>query len=230
MLGYIVIIGIFSLIGFAITSKLKSRFKYYSQIGISSGMTGAQIAQKMMDDHNIHDVKIVQGKGMLTDHYNPKTKTVSLSPAVYQGRSIAAAAVAAHESGHVVQHAQNYSMLTMRSNLVPLMQISSRVQQMLILAVIAGYASGTFGNILMLILVGTFGMTALFSLITLPVEFDASNRALAWLDQTGTVVGTEHDGAKESLKWAALTYVSKAMGSLVLFLFLLLKVMGGNRE
>jgi len=197
MFGYIAIMGISSLIGMGLSGKLKSTFAKYSKVPISSGMTGAQVAKMMMDHYGIYDVNIVQGKGMLTDHYNPQTKTVSLSPAVYGGRSIAAAAVAAHECGHVVQHAEAYSMLSMRSN-----------------------------NILMMVLAATFGITALFSLVTLPVEFDASNRALAWIEDAGIAYGDELDGAKDSLWWAAMTYVAKAMSSLVLFLFILLQMMG----
>lgn len=228
MFGYFIIIGIGSLVGMAISGRLKSKFAQYSRVPIRSGMTGAEIAKRMMDDYGIYDVNIVQGKGMLTDHYNPRTKTVSLSPAVYNGRSIASAAVAAHECGHVVQHAEAYSMLTMRSNLVPLVQMSSKLQQFLFFAMVAGVASGAFGNILMMVLVATFGVTALFSLVTLPVEFDASNRALAWIEDAGIAHGAELDGAKDSLWWAAMTYVAKAMTSLVIFLFILLQMMGGR--
>jgi len=166
---------------------------------------------------------------MLTDHYNPKTKTVSLSPAVYNGRNIAAASVAAHECGHVVQHADSYSMLNMRSNLVPLMQMSSKVQQGLILAVIAGFSAGAFENYLMMALAATFGMTALFSLVTLPVEFNASNRALAWIEDAGIAHSNEMEGAKSSLWWAAMTYVAKALSALVLFLFILLQLMNKRK-
>ena len=228
MFGYFIIIGIGSLVGMAISGRLKSKFAQYSKVPIQSGLTGAQVAKKMMDDYGIYDVNIVQGKGLLTDHYNPKTKTVSLSPAVYSGRSIASAAVAAHECGHVVQHAEAYSMLTMRSNLVPLVQMSSKLQQFLFFAMMAGVASGAFGNVLMMVLVATFGVTALFSLVTLPVEFDASNRALAWIEDAGIAHGAELDGAKDSLWWAAMTYVAKAMTSLVIFLFILLQMMGGR--
>lgn len=220
------ILGFFSIVGYLVSGRLKSKFKYYSQIPLSSGLSGAEVAKKMMDDYGITDVNIVQGKGMLTDHYNPRTKTVSLSPAVYQGRTIAAAAVAAHECGHVVQHAEAYSMLTMRSNLVPMVQFSSRIQQFLFMAMMFGMASGVAGNMLMMILVATFGMTALFSLVTLPVEFDASNRALAWLDNSGIAVGQEYEGAKDSLWWAAMTYVSQALASLVVFLYFLAQMMG----
>ena len=226
MFGYIIIMGIGSLVGMLVSGRLKSKFAKYSKVPIRSGLTGAEIAKKMMDHYGIYDVNIVQGQGMLTDHYNPQTKTVSLSPDVYNGRSIASAAVAAHECGHVVQHAEGYSMLTMRSNLVPLVQMSSKFQQVLFFAMMAGLASGAFGSMIMMALVATFGITALFSLVTLPVEFDASNRALAWIEDAGVAHGAELDGAKDSLWWAAMTYVAKAMSSLVLFLFILLQMMG----
>ena len=228
MFGFFIIMGIGSLAGMLISGRLKSKFAHYSKVPIRSGLSGAEIAKKMMDHYGIYDVNIVQGQGMLTDHYNPQTKTVSLSPDVYNGRSIASAAVAAHECGHVVQHAEGYSMLTMRSNLVPLVQMSSKVQQFLFFGMMAGIASGAFGNMIMMALVATFGITALFSLVTLPVEFDASNRALAWIEDAGIAHGAELDGAKDSLWWAAMTYVAKAMTSLVIFLFILLQMMGGR--
>lgn len=225
---YIVILAIFTAIGWMVSSRLKSKFAKYSKVGLSNGMSGAEVAHKMLDYYNITDVKIVQGRGRLTDHYNPRTKTVSLSPEVYQGRSVAAAAVAAHECGHVVQHATAYNMLTMRSNLVPIVQFSSSIQQMLFFGVIVGMGSGLGGNLLMMILVATFGVTALFSLVTLPVEFDASKRALAWLDNTGTVQGMEYDGAKDALWWAAMTYVAQALGALVMFLYFLLSMLNND--
>jgi Zn-dependent membrane protease YugP len=223
---YFIILGFFSLIGFVISNRLKSKFNHYSRIGISSGMTGSEVAATMLDHYGIQDVKIVQGKGFLSDHYNPRTKTVSLSPQVFQGRSIASAAVAAHECGHVVQHATAYNMLTFRSNLVPVVQFSSRIQQFLFFGFIFGVGAGMTGNLLLIILTATFGITALFSLITLPVEFDASRRALAWLDSSGVARGEEYDGAKDALWWAAMTYVSQALASLVIFLYFLMSFMG----
>lgn len=223
---YFVILGFFSLVGMLVSQQLKSKFKKYSQMGIRSGMSGAEVAHTMLDHYGITGVNIVEGKGMLTDHYNPRSKTVSLSPQVYRGRSVAAAAVAAHECGHVVQHATAYNMLTLRSNLVPIVQFSSRIQQILFMAVIFGMGAGMGGNLLLMILTATFGVTALFSLITLPVEFDASKRALAWLDNTGVAQGQEYDGAKDALWWAAMTYVSQALASLVIFLYFLLSFMG----
>ncbi|HPQ20249.1 MAG TPA: zinc metallopeptidase [Saprospiraceae bacterium] len=225
---YFIILIAFTAIGALVGARLKSKFEYYSKIGIRNGMSGAEVAHAMLRHYNINDVKIVQGQGYLTDHYNPLTKTVSLSPQVYNGRSIASAAVAAHECGHVVQHANAYSMLTLRSNLVPVMQFSSRIQQFLFMAVIFGLGAGFGGNALMLILVATFGITALFSLITLPVEFDASKRALAWLDVSHITQGEEYDGAKDALWWAAMTYVVQALGALVMFLYFLLSFLNRN--
>ncbi len=229
MIGYYVILGIFTLIGFLVGNRLKSKFAHYSKIGTRSGMNGKEIAEKMLSYYGIRDVQVVMGQGVLTDHYNPTNKTVALSPEVYNGRSIGSAAVAAHECGHAVQHAEAYSMLTLRSKLVPAVQFSSNIQQFLFMGVIFGMGAGIGGNVLMLVLVATFGLTALFSLVTLPVEFDASNRALAWLDDSGFMQGSEHDGAKDALWWAAMTYVAAALGSLVTFLYFVLRFMG-NRE
>lgn len=226
MLFYWIILGFFGLVGGVISNRLKSKFNHYSKIPNDARLTGYETALKMLDYYGISDVKIVQGQGFLSDHYNPRTKTVSLSPAVYQGRSIAAAAVAAHECGHVVQHATAYKWLAMRSNLVPLVQMSSKAQQFLFMGLIMGIGAGFAGNTLMLLLVITFGVTALFSMITLPVEFDASKRALVWLDQSGVTRGREYEGAKDALWWAAMTYVSQALGALVMFLFFLLQFLG----
>jgi Zn-dependent membrane protease YugP len=216
MIGYYVILGLFTAVGWFVSNKLKSKFKHYSTLPNTSGMTGYEVGLAMMDHYGINGVKIVQGQGSLTDHYNPRTKTVSLSPAVYQGRSIASAAVAAHEVGHVVQHATAYKFLAMRSNLVPV------VQQFLFMGVIFGLGSGIGGSWMIMILAATFGATALFSLITLPVEFDASKRALVWLDETGITQGREYDGAKDALWWAAMTYVAQALSALVMFLYFLM--------
>ncbi|HMQ08155.1 MAG TPA: zinc metallopeptidase [Saprospiraceae bacterium] len=228
-IGYFVILGIFSIIGMLVSNQLKARFNKYSKIRLSNNLSGAEISKAMLSHYGIHDVNIVMGQGFLTDHYNPMTKTVSLSPEVFQGRSIAAAAVAAHECGHAVQHATAYNMLTLRSQLVPVVQFSSKIQQFLFMAVIFGMGAGMGGNTLLLILVATFGITALFSLVTLPVEFDASRRALAWLDNSGMTSGKEYDGAKDALWWAAMTYVSQALASLVVFLYFLLKFMGSRQ-
>lgn len=227
-MGYWIILGFFTVIGMIVSNRLKSKFNLYSKIGLRNGRSGAEIAQDMLRYYNIRDVKIVEGQGFLTDHYNPLTKTVSLSPEVYRGRSIAAAAVAAHECGHAVQHATAYSMLTVRSALVPIVQISSTLQQFLFFGVILGMGASFGGNLILMILVATFGITALFSLVTLPVEFDASRRALVWLDNSGNAYGAEYDGAKDALWWAAMTYVVQALSALVVFLYFLLSFL--NRD
>lgn len=219
------IVILFSIAGFAVSSMLKSKFSKYSKVGLSSGMSGAEVAGKMLNYYGINDVKIVIGQGMLTDHYNPLTKTVSLSPDVYEGRSISAAAVAAHECGHAVQHSTAYPFLRMRSSLVPVVQIASSLQQFLL--IIAFITLSSIPQI-MLITVIAFGITAFFSLITLPVEFDASRRALAWLDGSNTAVGREYDGAKDALKWAAMTYVVAALSALVMFVYLLFRFLNRN--
>lgn len=229
-IGYWVVLGVFTVIGMVVGNRLKSKFAHYSRIGIQNGMTGREIAEKMLQHYRIHDVQIVMGQGFLTDHYNPANKTVALSPEVYNGRTIAAAAVAAHECGHAVQHNTAYSMLTLRSRLVPVVQFSANIQQFLFMATVFGMGAGLGGNLLMMILVATFGLTALFSLVTLPVEFDASNRALAWLDNSGFMRGDEHDGAKDALWWAAMTYVAQALGALVMFLYFLLRFLGSNND
>ena len=228
-MGYFIILGVFTVLGLIVSRRLKSKFAHYSKVPIRNGKSGREVAEDMLRYYGIHDVKVVQGQGYLSDHYNPASKTVNLSPDVFNGRSIASASVSAHEVGHAVQHANAYSMLTLRSKLVPLIQFSSSIQQFLFFAVILGIGSA-FGGTLMLILIGTFGLTALFSVVTLPVEFDASNRALAWLDETGYMQGAEHDGAKDALWWAAMTYVAAALGSLVMFLYFLLRFMGNGND
>ncbi len=225
---YFIIIGVFSLIGMVVGNRLKSKFKFYSQKPITGNMSGAEIAQKMLSHYGVNDVKIVQGQGFLSDHYNPLSKVISLSPDVFQGRNISAAAVAAHECGHAVQHANSYSMLKLRSGLVPVMKASSSIQQFLFMGMMVGMGAGFGGNIFILVLMATFGVTALFSLITLPVEFDASRRALAWLDNTGITQGEQYDGAKDALWWAAMTYVVSALSALVVFLYFFLQFMGNN--
>lgn len=218
--GYMVVAGVLSLIGAFVSQRLKSKFNKYGRMPLRSGMSGAQVAQRMLVHFGISDVKIVEGQGFLTDHYNPLSKTVSLSPEVYRGNSIAAAAVAAHECGHAVQHAQAYSMLQLRSALVPVVNISAMAQQWLL--IIAFMTLSTMPA-LMLITIAAFAVTTLFSFVTLPVEFDASKRALAWLDSSGAAQGQEYEGAKDALWWAAMTYVSAALSSLVMLLYLLLR-------
>lgn len=226
--GLFAILGIASLAGMMMSGKLKSVFGKYGQYALRSNMTGREVAQHMLDHYGIHDVKIVPSRGSLTDHYNPKTKTIALSEPVYNSRSIAAAAVAAHECGHAVQHDTNYPMLNMRSSLVPLVQISSSIQKYLFMGGLFIFGAVSQSPMILLVLTISFGITFLFSLVTLPVEFDASRRALAYLDGTGIAQGAEYDGARESLKWAAMTYVVNALGSLAAFLFLLFRFMGSN--
>ena len=229
-IGYWIIMGAFTVIGMVIGNRLKSKFTHYSRIGTRNGKSGKEVAEDMLRHYGIHDVQVVMGQGFLSDHYNPANKTVALSPDVYNGRSIASAAVSAHECGHAVQHNEAYSMLQLRSKLVPVVQFSSSIQQFLFMGVMFGLGANIGGTTMLMILVATFGVTALFSLITLPVEFDASNRALAWLDDSGYMKGEEHDGAKDTLWWAAMTYVSAALGALVMFLYFLLSFLGANRE
>lgn len=217
---YYVLAGVLSLVGGYISSRLKSKFQKYSQVPIRSGMRGAEIAQAMLDHYGVHGVKIVEGKGFLSDHYNPMSKTVSLSPQVFSGRSVAAAAVAAHECGHAIQHDTSYAMLQTRSALVPLVKMSSKVQPWLLMIALGAIGNGIPG--LMLITIAVFAVTTLFSLVTLPVEFDASRRALVWLDESGVTVGEEYDGAKDALWWAAMTYVSAALSAFVILLYLIL--------
>ncbi|HMN89640.1 MAG TPA: zinc metallopeptidase [Saprospiraceae bacterium] len=223
MFGYIAITVIFSVIGMIISGRLRGKFSHYSRVPLRSGMSGAEIAETMLRHYNIRDVKIVEGQGFLTDHYNPLTKTVSLSSDVFHGRSVAAAAVAAHECGHAVQHATSYSMLQFRSAMVPVVNVAAGLQQYLLL-----FALGAFGvasnNMLLLVTIGVFAVTTLFSIVTLPVEFDASKRALAWLDQSGVARGVEYDGAKDALWWAAMTYVAAALSALVTLLYLLMRL------
>ncbi len=228
-LGYMIITGIMSLIGAGISSRLKSKFNHYSKMGIASGMSGKDVALDMLRHYNIHDVNVVEGKGFLSDHYNPGTKTIALSPAVYQGRSIAAAAVAAHECGHAVQHATAYTWLTMRSAIVPVVSLAAKAQQFLLMFVLGAFGMSTgnspIGQWLLLATIVAFAVTAAFSFITLPVEFDASRRALVWLDETGTTRGEEYDGAKDALWWAAMTYVAAALSALVILLFLVMRLL-----
>lgn len=214
-------------IGFILSNVLKSKFRKYSQVPLTNGMSGAEVAATMLKHYGIYDVQVTHVGGQLTDHYNPQDKTVNLSDEVYSGRSVAAAAVAAHECGHAVQHATSYSFLQMRSSLVPVVNIAASLQQYLFMFGLAGI--GFFKSpILLIIALVAFGITTVFSLITLPVEFDASRRALAWLDNTGFTRGQEYAGAKDALTWAAMTYVSAALAALVQFLYLLWALLGSR--
>lgn len=222
-IGYMILIGAIALVGFLVQNRLKSKFHKYGQVGLSSGMSGLQVATAMLQHYGIHDVNVVQGQGFLSDHYNPQTKTVSLSPEVYSGRSVAAASVAAHECGHAVQHDTAYSMLKLRSTLVPVVKIAAVAQQWGFLAAMLFF--GSFPQLLLIVIIA-MAITTTFSLITLPVEFDASHRALVWLDNTGTTRGVEYDYAKDSLKWAALTYVVAALSSVAMLVYFILSYFG----
>ncbi len=228
MLGYYIIIGLIALVSFAVSSKLKSKFQEYSRVQLRNGMSGAEIAQKMLQDHGINDVRVISTPGQLTDHYNPQDKTVNLSEGVYNQRNAAAAAVAAHECGHAVQHAQAYSMLQLRSQLVPLVNISSSLSQWLIfggLLLGAGAQLG-FGYYIAIAGLLLMSVATAFSFITLPVEYDASNRALAWLKNKNMLSQQEYAGAEDALKWAARTYVVAAIGALATLLYWGLQVFG----
>ena len=197
-------------------SMLQSRFAKYSKVGISNGMTGAEVAQKMLHDHGIYDVKVVPTRGMLTDHFNPQTKTVALSEAVYASRSVAAAAVAAHECGHAVQHATGYAFIRMRSAMVPAVSFASNIVQWILLA---GVLMMERFPMLLWIGIGLFAITTLFSFVTLPVEINASARAISWLSNAGITDGQTRPMAIDALKWAAYTYVIAAIGSLATLLY-----------
>ena len=223
MLGYYILIGLIALVSFAVSSKLKSKFAEYSKVHLRNGMSGAEIATQMLQDHGIYDVKVISTPGQLTDHYNPADKTVNLSEGVYNQRNAAAAAVAAHECGHAVQHAVGYQWLTMRSQLVPIVNVASTYMQWILLAGILMIK--TFPQLLLIGII-VFAATTLFSIVTLPVEYDASNRALAWLENKRMLNNQEYDAAKDALKWAARTYVVAAIGSIATLLYYVMIYMG----
>lgn len=226
----IVISVLFMLIGMFVQYRLKSKFTEYSRMATSNGMSGKEIAEKMLKDNGIYDVKVISVEGQLTDHYNPMNKTVNLSGDVYEGRSVAAAAVAAHECGHAVQHATAYSMLMLRSRLVPAVQISSTLSQWVIIAGLGFMGFGGGNPTVLLVGIILFAVTTLFSLVTLPVEFDASARALKWLDGARITTATEHDKAKDALKWAALTYVVAALASVAMLVQYILIYSSRSRD
>ena len=220
MLGFslpaMVLMGGIMLASWLVSSRLKNKFEKYSKLHLRNGMSGQEIAEKMLADHGIRDVKVISTPGQLTDHYNPVDKTVNLSEAVYNQRNAAAAAVAAHECGHAVQHATAYSWLTMRSQLVPIVNIASSYMQWILPGGIL--MVNTFPQLLLIGIV-IFAATTLFSIVTLPVEYDASNRALAWLENKRMLSQEEQAGAKDALKWAARTYVVAALGSIATLLY-----------
>lgn len=213
-------------LSFYVSWRFKLKAKKYSEIGLSNHMTGAEIALQMLNDNGIYDVKIVSADGQLSDHYNPQNKTVNLSQDVYYGRSVLAAAVAAHECGHAVQHAKAYAWLNFRSAIVPIVSVTSGYLQWILLGGVL--LINTFPALLLIGIV-LFSLTTLFSLITLPVEFDASSRALAWLDTSGIVRKDEHELSKDALKWAASTYVVAAIASIATLLYYL-QIYAGRRD
>jgi len=224
------IIGLFFMaIGWIVSARLKSKFHKYSQIHLTRDLTGADVARLMLADNGIQDVKVTSVEGQLTDHYNPATKTVNLSEGVYNGRNAAATAVAAHECGHAVQHAKAYSMLELRSAMVPIQNISGKVINIIFIGMMFGAfaVKGLFSiDTALLVIIACYGVFTLFAFITLPVELDASKRALAWVEARGIVTREEHAMAKDALKWAALTYVVAAVGAITMLLYYISLFMG----
>jgi Zn-dependent membrane protease YugP len=231
MIGYYILIGAIALVSWLVSNQLKRKFAFYSKVQLRNGMSGKEIAEKMLADNGIRDVEVISVAGQLTDHYNPKNKTVNLSESVYNQRNAASAAVAAHECGHAVQHAQAYAWLTMRSQLVPMVSVTSGMSQWLViggllLGAAAGVGMGYYVAVAGLIFMA---MATLFSFITLPVEYDASNRALAWLKAKNMLTPDEYKGSEDALKWAARTYLVAAIGALASLLYWALQVFGSRR-
>ncbi|TDU43149.1 hypothetical protein BXY82_0556 [Gelidibacter sediminis] len=229
-MGYWILIGGIALISWLVSNQLKRKFKKYSQIQLRNGMSGKEIAEKMLADNGISDVEVISVKGQLTDHYNPANKTVNLSESVYMQRNAAAAAVAAHECGHAVQHAQAYSALKLRSALVPVVSVTSGMSQWLVIGgLVLGAAAGAgFGYYIAVAGLVFMGFATLFSFITLPVEYDASNRALAWLKGKNMLTPEEYAGSEDALKWAARTYLVAAIGALASLLYWAMQVFGNR--
>lgn len=227
--GGIIITVFFMLVGWIVSSRLKGKFAKYSQVQLKQNLSGADVARLMLADSGISDVKVISVEGQLSDHYNPANRTVNLSADVYNGRNAAATAVAAHECGHAVQHAKAYSMLELRSALVPIQNISAKIINFIFLAMMFGaYAlGGIFSyDTALIVIIACYGVFALFALVTLPVEFDASKRALAWIETRGIVTSQEHDMAKDALKWAAMTYVVAAIGAITMLLYYVMIFLG----
>lgn len=231
MMGAYVIGIVMMLVSWVVSNQLKSRFEKYSRTPLRNNMSGREVAERMLHDHGITNVKVVSVAGALTDHYNPANRTVNLSEPVYHARNAAAAAVAAHECGHAVQHATAYQWLTMRSKLVPVVSVASRFMQWVILGgILLMSAASPLGEPVLLAGIVLFGATTLFSFITLPVEYDASNRALAWIKRNGIVTQGEYAMSADALKWAARTYVVAAIGSLATLLYYIMIFMGRRRD
>jgi Zn-dependent membrane protease YugP len=226
-IGYVLIFAVSMILSMIVSGVMKRRFTEYSQIPLR--VTGAQVAEMMLRQNGINDVRVISTPGHLTDHYDPTTKTVNLSESVYAMNSVAAAAVAAHECGHAVQHQQAYHWLTMRSKMVPAVQLSSKLLNFVMIAGLLGL--GLMGSPTMLwIWVGLFAVTTLFSVVTLPVEFDASKRALVWLESSGLAASMEHEKAKNALFWAAMTYVVAALGSIATLAYYVMMALGSRRD
>lgn len=223
----------FMLIGWIVSSRLKNKFRKYSQTHLTKDLTGAEIAKLMLADHGLHHVQVISVEGQLSDHYNPANKTVNLSQEVYHGRNAAAAAVASHECGHAVQHATAYSMLKLRSAMVPIQNVSAKVINIMFMMMMFGafFAGGFFSfDIAILVIIACYGVFTLFAFITLPVEFNASSRALAWIENRGIVTTQEHDMAKDALKWAAMTYVVAAVGALTTLFYYVMMFLGSRND
>jgi uncharacterized protein len=229
LIGPFIIGGIFMLISWIVSNRLKNKFKEYSQIHLTKDLTGAEIARLMLADNGINDVKVISVEGQLTDHYNPVDKTVNLSQEVFYGRNAAATAVAAHECGHAVQHAKAYRMLQFRSAMVPVQNISGTVVNFVSMALLFGgaFLHNFWPTAILLIVVCNLVFT-LFALVTLPVEFDASNRALAWVEARGIVTTKEHGMAKDALKWAAMTYVVAALAAVTSLVYWVMTYLGSR--
>lgn len=224
----LVITIFFAIVGFLVSRRLKSVFKKYSEVYLSSHMTGKEIAEKMLNDNRIHDVQVLSVPGELTDHYNPMNKTVNLSPDVYNGRHISAAAVAAHECGHAVQHAQAYAPLKLRSTLVPIVSYGNKVMNFVYIGMIFLAFSYSMYNQALLVIIICQAAITLFTVVTLPVEFDASQRALVWLNGSGVANREEEKQAATALKWAASTYVVAALASIATLLYYVMQYSGRN--
>ncbi len=227
----IVILVVFAIVSYAVQSRLKNKFKKYSKVALHSQISGKEAAEKMLKDNGIYDVKVMSVAGQLTDHYNPANKTVNLSEEVYSHRSAAAVAVATHEVGHAVQHAKAYAFLEMRSAMVPIQNVSAKIINIVFMAMLFGafFLDGLIGfDAAILVIIGCYSVFTLFAFITLPVEFDASKRALAWMTTSGVANSQEHDMAKDALKWASMTYVVAAIASLVTLVYYIMMFLGSR--
>lgn len=228
-MGYFLLIILIGVAGYIVQARLQAVFAKYAREAIPGGMTGAEVAEKMLRENRIYNVKITHVKGHLTDHFNPQTMTVNLSDSVYSSSSISALAVACHECGHAVQHAQGYAPLVLRSQLVPLVSFASRTAQWVILVGLVIMAS-TNNSVVAWAGIGLIGVSALFSIVTLPVEYNASARALEWLQASRTLQGVQVDHARQALRWAARTYLVAALGAIASVLYYVMLVLGGRRN